>query len=164
MKLIVGMEPLCSEADIVYAEKLPTQHEYCQLRQAIGGGDGSRGRDAITPMLIAQFQTRGPQTTKTKTNTAGYYTTHEIRAMGYDLALYGVTGLQATVTALESVMSELIQDEAEEEEGGDAITTGAGTGTGTGIITTTPLATLEEIQEVVQFSDLKSFEENYGCL
>ena len=161
------MEPIiCSEADIVYAENLPTQHEYCQLRQAIGGGDGSRGRDAITPMLIAQFQTMGPQqTTKTKTSTAGYYTTQEIRAMGYDLALYGVTGLQATVTALESVMSELIQDEAEEEEGGgggDAITTG--TGTGTGIITTTPLATLEEIQEVVQFSDLESFEENYGCL
>ena len=151
----------------MYAENLPTQHEYCQLRQAIGGGDGSRGRDAITPMLIAQFQTRGPQqTTKTKTSTAGYYTTQEIRAMGYDLALYGVTGLQATVTALESVMSELIQDDTEEEEGGggdgDAITTG--TGTGSGIITTTPLATLEEIQEVVQFSDLESFEENYGCL
>ena len=127
-------------ADIVYAENLQSREEYVALREAmIGGGDlaSPAGTSGVAPMVLAQFQTGKPG--------QRLYSVDEVSSMGYEMTLYGVTGLQAAVSALESVASELFDDE------------------GGGIVTETSLSSLNEIKEVVGFSDLDSFEQKYGC-
>mmetsp|Transcript_78 Transcript_78/g.200 ORF Transcript_78/g.200 Transcript_78/m.200 type:complete len:392 (-) Transcript_78:83-1258(-) len=129
-------------ADIVYAENLQSKEEYIALRKAMIGGnniDDASVADGIVPMILAQFQTG--------TKDQRLYSVDEVSSMGYEMTLYGVTGLQATVSALQSVASELFHDKG-----------GSG-----GIITSTPLASLDEIKDVVGFSDLDSFERKYGC-
>ena len=129
-------------ANIVYAENLQSKEEYIALRKAMIGGNNVEDTsvaDSIVPMILAQFQT-GKKDQR-------LYSMDEVSSMGYEMTLYGVTGLQATVSALQSVASELFDDEG-----------GSG-----GIITSTPLATLNEIKDVVGFSDLDSFEHKYGC-
>lgn len=129
-------------ADIIYAENLQSKEEYIALRKAMIGGNNVEDTsvaDSIVPMILAQFQT-GKKDQR-------LYSMDEVSSMGYEMTLYGVTGLQATVSALQSVASELFDDEG-----------GSG-----GIITSTPLATLNEIKDVVGFSDLDSFEHKYGC-
>lgn len=129
-------------ADIVYAENLQSKDEYIALREAmIGGGDlgslSSLSTSDIAPMILAQFQT-GKEDQR-------LYPVDEVSSMGYEMTLYGVTGLQATVSALESVAAELFNDESG------------------GIVTSTPLSSLNEIKDVVGFSDLDTFEQKYGC-
>lgn len=129
-------------ADIVYAENLQSKDEYVALRKAmIGGGDAKDLASFVTsdvaPMILAQFQT-GKEDQR-------LYSVDEVSSMGYEMTLYGVTGLQATVSALESVAAEVLNDDCG------------------GIVTSTPLATLEQIKDVVGFSDLDSFERQYGC-
>jgi 2-methylisocitrate lyase-like PEP mutase family enzyme len=129
-------------ADIVYAENLQSREEYVALRKAmIGGNDtgdlSSAAISDVAPMILAQFQT-GKEGQR-------LYSVDEVSSMGYEMTLYGVTGLQATVSALESVASELFDDY------------------GGGIVTSTPLSSLNEIKDVVEFSDLDSFERKYGC-
>lgn len=129
-------------ADIVYAENLQSKDEYLALRKAmIGGGDAgdlsSTATSDVAPMIIAQFQT-GEEDQR-------LYSVDEVSSMGYEMILYGVTGLQATVSALQSVARELFNDESG------------------GIITSMPLSSLNDIKDVVGFSDLDSFEQKYGC-
>ena len=131
-------------ANIVYAENLQSKEEYLALRKAmIGGGDvgdASSGGSDVAPMILAQFQTGKAD--------QRLYPVDEVSAMGYEMTLYGVTGLQATVSALEAVASELFDDD-DKSSGG--------------IVTSTPLSSLNEIKDVVGFSDLDSFEKKYGC-
>ena len=129
-------------ADIVYAENLQSKDEYLALRKAMaGGGDAadlsSTATSDVAPMILAQFQT-GKEDQR-------LYTLEEVSSMGYEMTLYGVTGLQATVSALKSVASELFV----EDRGG--------------IISSTSLSSLNEIKDVVGFSDLDHFEQKYGC-
>ena len=134
-------------ADIVYAENLQSKEEYLALRKAmIGGNDvdatsSSSNSNSIAPMILAQFQT-GKKDQR-------LYSVDEVSSMGYEMTLYGVAGLQATVAALESVASELFNDDGDSGGGG--------------IVTSTPLSSLNEIKDVVGFSDLDSFEKKYGC-
>ena len=133
-------------ADVVYAENLQSELEYRTLRKLMidGGSDdataSSSSSSSITPMLMAQFQT-GEKDQR-------LYTGKEVSAMGYEMTLYGVVGLQATVSALQLVSSEIFDDES----GGD------------GIVKSTSLSTLDQIKDVVGFSELDSFEEKYGCI
>jgi 2-methylisocitrate lyase-like PEP mutase family enzyme len=129
-------------ADIVYAENLQGKDEYLTLRKAmIGGGDAgylsSFSTSDVAPMILAQFQT-GKEGHR-------LYSVDEASSMGYEMILYGVTGLQATVSALESVAAELFNDDSG------------------GIVSSTPLSSLNEIKDVVGFSDLDAFEQKYGC-
>ena len=129
-------------ADIVYAENLQDKDEYTTLRKAmIGGGDAgdlsSFSTSDVAPMILAQFQT-GKEGQR-------LYPVDEVSSMGYEITLYGVTGLQATVSALESVAAELFNDDSG------------------GIVSSTPLSSLNEIKDVVGFSDLDAFEQKYGC-
>ena len=133
-------------ADIVYAENLQSELEYRTLRKAMidGGSDdataSSSSSSSITPMLMAQFQT-GEKDQR-------LYTGKEVSAMGYEMTLYGVAGLQATVSALQLVSSEIFDDDS----GCD------------GIVKSASLSTLDQIKDVVGISELDSFEEKYGCI
>lgn len=136
-------------ADIVYAENLQSKEEYLALRKAMVGGNDvatsiTTSNHNIAPMILAQFQT-GKKNQR-------LYSVDEVSSMGYEMTLYGVTGLQATVSALQSVASELFNDD---DNGGG--------GGGGGIVASTPLSSLNEIKDVVAFSDLDTFEKKYGC-
>jgi len=129
-------------ADIVYAENLQSKDEYMALRKAmIGGGNiedlSSTATSDVAPMILAQFQT-GNQEQR-------LYTVDEVSSMGYEMTLYGVTGLQAYVSALESVAAEILDNNSG------------------GIVKSTSLSSLNEIKDVVGFSDLDSFEQKYSC-
>lgn len=143
-------------ADIVYAENLQSKEEYIALRKVMIGGSNdvdvtaaASTTNSIAPMILAQFQT-GQRDQR-------LYSVDEVSSMGYEMTLYGVTGLQATVSALQSAASELFNDD---EDGNDGAGGGGGSG---GIITSTPLSSLNEIKDVVGFSDLDAFEKKYGC-
>jgi 2-methylisocitrate lyase-like PEP mutase family enzyme len=121
-------------ADIVYAENLQSAEEYATLR----------GLVQEAPMMLAQVQ-------NVVNNNAGannkrhHYTLTEIGELGYEMGLMGVTGLQATVAALQKVAAEMVRGDgllANPEES---------------------LASLEDIKEIVGFNDLDAFEEEYNC-
>uniref|UniRef100_A0A7S0T8F5 Methylisocitrate lyase n=1 Tax=Pseudo-nitzschia delicatissima TaxID=44447 RepID=A0A7S0T8F5_9STRA len=129
-------------ADIVYAENLQSKDEYLALRKAMsGGGDvrdlSSMATSDVAPMMLAQFQIGNDD--------QRLYSVDEVSSMGYEMILYGVAGLQATVSALQSVAAEVFNDDCG------------------GIVTSTPLSSLDQIKDVVGFSDLDSFERKYGC-
>mmetsp|Transcript_53806 Transcript_53806/g.60112 ORF Transcript_53806/g.60112 Transcript_53806/m.60112 type:complete len:361 (-) Transcript_53806:150-1232(-) len=126
-------------ADIIYAENLQSKEEYLALRKAmVGGDDVATSSSSIAPMILAQFQT-GEKNQR-------LYSVNEVSSMGYEMTLYGVTSLQATVSALQSVASELFNN----DDNGSCIST--------------PLSSLNEIKEVVGFPDLDLFEKKYGCI
>jgi 2-methylisocitrate lyase-like PEP mutase family enzyme len=90
---------------------------------------------------LAQVQALGNTSSQQPQN---LWTLEEVGSMGYEMALWGVSGLQATVAALEQVASEIL-------EGG-------------GIVSSTPLASLDQVKGIVGFSELDEFEEEYGCI
>lgn len=83
-------------ADIVYAENLQSRDEYILLRQKLL---------PTTPMMIAQLHIGDENIEQT------LYSMKDIGEMGYNLALFGVTALQATVATLQSVAKEFEQAE-----------------------------------------------------
>ena len=111
-------------ADIVYAENLQSDDEYLHLRSKIS-----------SPMMLAQVQTGNPD--------QRLRTLDEIGSMGIEMALWGVTGLQAAVAVLEQVAAEALA---------------AG-----GIASSTPLASLDRVKNILGFPELDSFEEEYEC-
>ena len=114
-------------ADIVYAENLQSSAEYVQLRKSL---------DDSTATILAQVQTGDPNQT--------LWGTQEIGAMGYEMGLFGVSALQATVATLQTTAKELLS-------GNGLVLSGAS------------LASLETVKEVVGFPELISFEQDYGC-
>ncbi len=115
-----------------YAENLQSAEEYQQLRSKLS---------STTPMILAQVQALGNTSQQPAQK---LWTSEEIGCMGFEMALWGVSGLQATVAVLEQVASEILE---------------AG-----GIVSTTPLASLDQVKDVVGFSELDEFEEEYGCI
>jgi 2-methylisocitrate lyase-like PEP mutase family enzyme len=106
-------------ADIAYAENLQSEEEYRRLRNCIA-----------IPMILAQVQTGAPG--------QKLWTLDDIYDMGYDMGLYGISGLQATVRALETAAAEILKSG--------------------GLISTTPLSTLEQVKAIVGFDELDAFE------
>ena len=111
-------------AEIVYAENLQSADEYNKLRNTISA-----------PMMLAQVQTGSPD--------QKLWTVQDIGSMGFELALWGVTGLQATVAAVEQAASEVLASG--------------------GMVSSTPMASLDKVKEIVGFPELDSFEKEYGC-
>lgn len=109
-------------ADIVYSENLQSQQEYLQLRKKI---------DVTTPMMLAQVQT-GKQDQV-------LWTLDEVGEMGYQMGLFGITGLQAAVAAMEQAASEMI--------------------VGSGLVSTAKLSSLDQVKEIVGFQELEAFEQ-----
>lgn len=113
-------------ADIVYAENLQDDSEYENLRSTIS-----------CPIMLAQVQT-GLSGQRLRT-------LQEIgEDLGYELALWGVTGLQAAVAAMNQAMLEFL------ETGGP--------------ISSTELSSLDDVKDLVGFSDLDDFEGKYPCV
>ena len=112
--------------DIVYAENLQSPDEYMELRNHIS---------KRTPLMLAQVQTGSPN--------QHLYTLQDITDMGYQLALMGITGLQATVQALQNVAKEMQVNE--------------------GLVQNQSLASFERVKQVVDFGDLEDFESKYYC-
>jgi 2-methylisocitrate lyase-like PEP mutase family enzyme len=173
-------------ADIVYAESLHSVEEYLWLRQEIN--------DPSLPMMIAQVQQQpsvlvghsdeSPTTTTTipseqatskHTKPPGSWTIHDIGDMNYELALFGVTALQATVAALQTTARHVFHT-------GGIVTTATKTTTSndilrnghenynTNTVISSPspppppvLASLEEVKQVVGFLELERFESEFGC-
>lgn len=121
--------------DIVYAENLQSPKEYAALRAQIQD----------TPLMLAQVQTTTLQGTANdnKQSSSPYlYTLQDVTDLGYQLALYGITGLQATVDAMQRAAREMKQ---------------------TGLVHQQPLSSLDEIKQVVRYEDVQAFEEKYNC-
>ncbi len=111
-------------ADLVYAENLQSDDEYVRVRNLIS-----------KPMILAQVQTgRNEKQLKTM---------QEIGGMGFEVALWGVMGLQAAVAAMSHAVSELLGE--------------------TGRVASTELATLESVKRVVGFDSLDEFEAQHRC-
>ena len=113
------------DADVVYAENLQSINEYAMLR-----------REISKPMMLAQVQTGSNEDELISLNDVG--------EMGYELALWGITGLQAAVAAMEMAVSELLIDDETK-------------------VLSTELASLGAIKQLVEFEDLDEFESMYPC-
>mmetsp|Transcript_48760 Transcript_48760/g.95320 ORF Transcript_48760/g.95320 Transcript_48760/m.95320 type:complete len:347 (+) Transcript_48760:382-1422(+) len=119
-------------ADIVYAENLRNGEEYVKLREEMEGD---------TPMMMAQLQLHG---TEGGPQDQALYDSLDIGEMGYALALYGVTALQATISALQST--------AKEFESGNGIIRSDQT--------RVSLSTFDNVKTTVGFPELNEFEKN----
>lgn len=109
-------------ADIVYAENLQSTEEYTQLRTKI---------QDTTPMMLAQVQTGKDD--------QNFWTLQKIGEMGYQMGLFGITGLQAAVTAMDRVASEMLDS---------------------GLVPSDNLSSLDEIKDMVGFPELDAFEQD----
>jgi len=119
-------------ADVVYAENLQTKEEYLKIRESLR---------PLTPMMLAQVQ-QAPSDSQ-----SNLYTVEEVGNMGYSLALFGVSALQATVQALQSTAASFLSSE-----------------TGGGVLGGEPakcLAPFSELKEVVGFPELEKLEAKY---
>ena len=112
--------------DIVYAENLQSRQEYVELRSTIEG----------TPLMLAQVQL-GSNVKQ------DLYSLQDISNMGYQLALMGISGLQAALKALQDVAQEMQQ--------------------GDGIVREPPLAAFDDVKAAVNYMDLEDFESNFHC-
>ena len=112
--------------DIVYAENLQTSEEYRELRTAL---------KPSTLTMLAQVQTGDPQ--------QRLYSLDEVSDLGYNFALMGITGLQATVAALQNVAREL-----HERSNGLHVSE-------------CDLASFANVKDVLGFADLDAFEQQF---
>jgi 2-methylisocitrate lyase-like PEP mutase family enzyme len=118
-------------ADIVYAENLLSPKEYQMLRSALS---------PETTTILAQVQLNEPNTQQK------LYSLSDIHQMGYNLGLFGVTALQATVKALQHTAAEMLRNE--------------------GIVPSShpqSLASFSNLKKVVGFPDLEEFEREHFC-
>jgi 2-methylisocitrate lyase-like PEP mutase family enzyme len=113
------------DADIVYAENLQSIDEYVKLREHIS-----------KPMMLAQVQTGS--------NTEMLLSMKDVGDMGYELALWGVSGLQAAVAAMDLAVAELLMEDK-------------------AAVSSTVLASLGDVKDLVGFEDLDNFESMYPC-
>ena len=119
-------------ADIVYAENLQSPSEYEMLRAAL---------KPETICMLAQVQQLSNDNENEAERTL--YNINDIGSMGFDLGLFGVTALQATVQALEATSREFFQNQ--------------------GLVNPTNLASLEKVKSTVGFPELDELLEDYDC-
>jgi 2-methylisocitrate lyase-like PEP mutase family enzyme len=164
-------------ADIVYAESLHSAEEYLWLRQEIN--------DPMLPMMIAQVQQQPGHSDKSQTtltipsqmappeNTKppGSWTIQDIGDMNFELALFGVTALQATVAALQTTARHVFHTGGIVTTRSNAIIqNGYENHNNTNAEVSSPLpppppvlASLDEVKQVVGFLELELFESEFGC-
>ena len=124
-------------ADVVYAENLQSTEEYGRLRESLAGD---------TPMMLAQVQIGGSARSQDVLLSA-----EEVGELGYALALFGVTPLQATVAALKRT-AEVFLDGSSGAGGGGLVHDSS----------MVPLSTFSDVKDVVGFSHLDDWESKYG--
>uniref|UniRef100_A0A7S4W9X9 Carboxyvinyl-carboxyphosphonate phosphorylmutase n=1 Tax=Ditylum brightwellii TaxID=49249 RepID=A0A7S4W9X9_9STRA len=127
-------------ADIVYAENLQSRQEYEALRSSLKG-------ETLT--MLAQLQLYPNDEDEKRRIQGAPYTIDDVGDMGYDLALFGVTGLQSAVGALQGVAREFFANKGIVTSRDD----------NTEIVRT--MASFEEVKRVVGFPKLDEFESRY---
>ena len=130
-------------ADIVYAENLQNQFEYEHLRASLR---------EVTPMMLAQVQ-QGPVGSESD-NSASLFNSQNIADMGYSLALFGVSGLQSYVQALQNTADGMLQPPMS-----------GGVGLGGGILgedDSRMLCSFPELKSTVGFDDVDDFESKHN--
>ena len=113
-------------ADVVYAEGLRSKHEYATLRAALAPS---------TTTMLAQVDRSGGAA-------EDVLSTDEVGALGFDLALFGVSALQAQLAALQATARRLVGD-----GGGEPAR----------------LAPFDDVRRAVGFDELDAFEAKYAC-
>ncbi len=114
-------------ADVVYAEGLRSNDEYAALRAALAPS---------TTTMLAQVD-RGDRAA------SDVLSTDEVGAIGFDLALFGVSALQAQLAALQATARGLVGGGGGHEPA--------------------RLAPFDEVRRVVGFDELDAFEAKYAC-
>jgi len=136
-------------ADVVYAENLQSAEEYMELRERLG-------RDTST--MLAQVQLYPPgMDGKEGALQQRLFTVEEVGDMGYNLALFGVTGLQATVQALTNTANAFLDP----NDGGGTGLVGGGINTNSDYKSKSSLASFEEMKEVLGFTELEDWVSKY---
>ncbi|CAB9500662.1 Carboxyvinyl-carboxyphosphonate phosphorylmutase [Seminavis robusta] len=121
-------------ADIVYAENLQSPEEYQTLRGSLA---------PTTPTILAQVQLNDPNSEQR------LYSLEEVHQLGYNLALFGVTALQATVHALQETASAMRRHQ--------------GILPGSNDNQSPSLSSFSNLKTVVGFPELEDFEREYFC-
>ncbi len=125
-------------ADICYAENLQSKEEYIHLRKEL---------DPSTLTMLAQVQLFPPQQNDIRDDDDDddhgqlLFTSQEVGEMGYDLTLFGVTPLQAMISAIENTASEMLQ-----------------TSESSGFVKSTPLSSFRNLKNIVGFDEAEEFE------
>ena len=131
-------------ADIVYAENLQNQFEYEHLRSSL---------KEVTPMMLAQVQ-QGPVGSEFD-NSASLFTAQDIGDMGYALALFGVSGLQSYVQAVQNTVDGMLQPPMS-----------GGVGLGDGVLgedDSKMLCSFPVLKSAVGFDDVDEFESKHNA-
>ena len=131
-------------ADIVYAENLQSGEEYKRLRSELKDD---------TPMMLAQVQQR--QSGEVNDNSDSMFDAREIGDMGYSLALFGVTGLQSYVHALQRSANGMLR----------SLSSSSGSDGGGGILLGDDaelLCSFPLLKDVVGFPAIDDFESKYN--
>ena len=123
--------------DIVYAENLQSPDEYLALRRLIDNED--------TPLMLAQVQIEGSHGSTDQ----HLYSLQDVTDMGYQLALFGITGLQSVVDALQNTAAEMLHHPQP--------------GPNSGLVKKQPLASFDTVKQVINYADFQDFEANYPC-
>lgn len=135
-------------AEIVYAENLQSEEEYARLKSAL---------DHRTVTVAAQVQDT-PAARETERRRLPW-NVREIKELGFDFALFGVTPLQCVVGALDGAAKEFL--------GGNVrgVTSGAGIigaeGSGPSQIA---MADFASLKQAVGFVELEEFETEFPCI
>jgi 2-methylisocitrate lyase-like PEP mutase family enzyme len=125
-------------ADIVYAENLQSPEEYQLLRSKLSPS---------TPTILAQVQLDPHQHEERQQQRL--YSLPEVNDLGYNFALWGVTALQATVGALQTVAKDMHEHQ--------------GRITPPKQSSTTSITSFSTLKNVIGFPELEDFERNYYC-
>jgi len=116
-------------ADICYAENLQSREEYEHLRGELMPSTGT---------ILAQVQTGDSNQT--------LYSSQDVGDMKYDFALFGITALQAAVSALEKSAAIMMIPDATGLIGADS---------------NVPLTSFSDLKETIGFPDSEAFQSEY---
>lgn len=82
--------------------------------------------------MLAQVQNTSDNKSNTAKRVRYLYSLEDVSDLGYQLALFGITGMQAAVHALQGVAREMKQN---------------------GLVQKQPLASFEQVKQVVDYAD-----------
>eukprot|EP00562_Extubocellulus_spinifer_P001161 CAMPEP_0178478828 /NCGR_PEP_ID=MMETSP0696-20121128/4863_1 /TAXON_ID=265572 /ORGANISM="Extubocellulus spinifer, Strain CCMP396" /LENGTH=358 /DNA_ID=CAMNT_0020106213 /DNA_START=113 /DNA_END=1189 /DNA_ORIENTATION=- len=132
-------------ADVVYAENLQSKEEYVRLRSELRSD---------MPMMLAQVQQGSAK--GASDNDDSVFDAQEIGDMGYSLALFGVTGLQSYVHALQQSAEGMLRPSASPAKSD---------GKGGGVLSgndTELLCSFVTLKDIVGFPEVDDFESKYN--
>ncbi len=132
-------------ADIVYAENLQSREEYEDLRRKL---------DESTPTILAQVQVAGSVDVG-----QNLYSAEQVGDMGFDFCLFGITGLQAAVAALQNSANIMLH--GKESTNGLVMTSDVSSSFDFDNGRIPPLTPFNELKDIVGFEDSEKFQSKY---